>query len=367
MSSPSFFKPLNSVSDESCKAVNKDLVISAYNWVVEQLDVALGEFKEFRDGMDIKERKKYDKLVGKQIQTWNDNSYSVLDDVAQKEMDVIIAQRQKDMDDTTARFNNQKKDVDLLVELIEGNQFGAIPKNSKSKNKKNPDLQFKKASQQDENKDAISPQSEESTEHFKFEAGLGFSRQGATSNYSSQGPDLYASRSLQKAGPVDTFLSNGATASPYPPRGATASSFHQAGATATSVHQAGATASSSHQAGATSPFSPRAGAATSSFRPTRAEKRPNSTKSKNATSLMKGRGGDASLDLKDDDCTICFEEMHERDSLHLKNCWHRFHRVCINQWMESPGEGTSRSTCPICRTDIVEDGKSYKLVTKKKR
>ena len=85
---------------------------------------------------------------------------------------------------------------------------------------------------------------------------------------------------------------------------------------------------------------------------------------------MKGSGGDASLDLKDDDCTICFEEMHERDSIYLKNCWHRFHRECINQWMESPGEGreaASRSTCPICRTDIVEDDKSYKLVTKKKR
>ena len=33
------------------------------------------------------------------------------------------------------------------------------------------------------------------------------------------------------------------------------------------------------------------------------------------------------------ECSICFEEMHERDSFYLKNCWHRFHRTCINQFV----------------------------------
>jgi len=231
-----------------------------------------------------------------------------------------------------------------------------------------------------------------SSHHQTGAAASSSSRAGTAASFHQAGA---AASSLHQAG-ATTLYSPPAGASSSSRAGATASSLHQAGASASSFHQAGAATSSLHQAGATTSYSPRAGAAassrakataspqigaaTSSFRPTRGENLPNTRKAKKATSLMKGSGGsggDASLDLKDDDCTICFEEMHESDSIYLKSCWHRFHQECINLWMESPGEGTSRSsypgegtsssTCPICRMDIVEDGKPYKLVTKKKR
>ena len=121
--------------------MKKDLVILARHWVVEQLDVALEEFKKFRDGLDEKEREKYDKLVEKQNQKWSDYE---CEDLCFEEMDVIIKEIQKEMDDIIARHNYENKDIDSIVELIQGKQLGAIPKHKKEKihknKKKNKDI-----------------------------------------------------------------------------------------------------------------------------------------------------------------------------------------------------------------------------------
>jgi len=56
---------------------------------------------------------------------------------------------------------------------------------------------------------------------------------------------------------------------------------------------------------------------------------------------------------QDKDCSICFEDMDSEDSMYLQPCRHRFHKACINQWLESPGG--AGSTCPMCRNYIVKE------------
>ena len=149
------------------------LVISAHKWVVEQLDVVLEEFKEFRDGLEEKERKKYDNLVQEQNEKWRDFD---LGNLSFEELDVIIKEIQKDMDDIIARHNNQNKDIDMLVELIEGKKLGAIPKKKKekvSKSIKNQEKECKDANNENmSEKDISTLQSDEKVEQFKSEKSI---------------------------------------------------------------------------------------------------------------------------------------------------------------------------------------------------
>jgi len=52
-------------------------------------------------------------------------------------------------------------------------------------------------------------------------------------------------------------------------------------------------------------------------------------------------------DDADNNCSICLEDMNERDSRRLDPCEHKFHNACIEQWLSSPGG--AGNTCPICR------------------
>jgi len=52
-------------------------------------------------------------------------------------------------------------------------------------------------------------------------------------------------------------------------------------------------------------------------------------------------------DDTDNNCSICLEDMNDRDSRRLDPCEHKFHNVCIEQWLSSPGG--AGNTCPICR------------------
>jgi hypothetical protein len=50
--------------------------------------------------------------------------------------------------------------------------------------------------------------------------------------------------------------------------------------------------------------------------------------------------------LIDNDCSICFEPMTEKVAT-LLPCGHRFHRACINQWLN-----TGKMNCPLCRAAL---------------
>jgi len=57
----------------------------------------------------------------------------------------------------------------------------------------------------------------------------------------------------------------------------------------------------------------------------------------------------------DNNCSICLEDMTERDSRMLNPCRHKFHNHCINDWLDKPGGGGN--TCPMCRHFIVQEDK----------
>merc|ERR1712096_314139 len=57
----------------------------------------------------------------------------------------------------------------------------------------------------------------------------------------------------------------------------------------------------------------------------------------------------------DNNCSICLEDMTERDSRMLNPCSHEFHNKCINDWLAKPGG--AGNTCPMCRHFIVQEDK----------
>lgn len=57
---------LKEIFEDSRKALKKDLVVAANGWVVQQLDINLKEYIDFRDGLDEEEREKWDKMVKKE-------------------------------------------------------------------------------------------------------------------------------------------------------------------------------------------------------------------------------------------------------------------------------------------------------------
>jgi len=63
--------------------------------------------------------------------------------------------------------------------------------------------------------------------------------------------------------------------------------------------------------------------------------------------------------MRENECSICLENMAERDSRTLKLCSHKFHKQCINDWLAKPGG--AGNTCPICRHYIVQDDKFPEL------
>jgi hypothetical protein len=53
------------------------------------------------------------------------------------------------------------------------------------------------------------------------------------------------------------------------------------------------------------------------------------------------------LDIQDEDCSICIEELNECIML---DCGHKFHTECMNKWLE---EQAPAATCPMCRDDLL--------------
>eukprot|EP00092_Neocalanus_flemingeri_P039096 GFUD01042557.1.p1 GENE.GFUD01042557.1~~GFUD01042557.1.p1 ORF type:complete len:1549 (-),score=469.67 GFUD01042557.1:273-4919(-) len=55
----------------------------------------------------------------------------------------------------------------------------------------------------------------------------------------------------------------------------------------------------------------------------------------------------------DNNCSICLEDMMERDSRRLNPCNHKFHNQCIDNWLATPGG--AGNTCPMCRHYIIQE------------
>ena len=53
------------------------------------------------------------------------------------------------------------------------------------------------------------------------------------------------------------------------------------------------------------------------------------------------------LDVQDEDCPICMDELNECIML---DCGHKFHTECMNKWLE---EQAPAATCPMCRDDLL--------------
>lgn len=54
-------------------------------------------------------------------------------------------------------------------------------------------------------------------------------------------------------------------------------------------------------------------------------------------------GGD-----EENKCMICMEEFSEGDMLRTLPCLHRYHRQCVDQWLNRA------SSCPICKRDVTD-------------
>lgn len=55
-----------------------------------------------------------------------------------------------------------------------------------------------------------------------------------------------------------------------------------------------------------------------------------------------------SLNVKEEECSICMEELNECVML---DCGHKFHTNCMNKWLE---EQSPEASCPLCRDDLLK-------------
>lgn len=52
-------------------------------------------------------------------------------------------------------------------------------------------------------------------------------------------------------------------------------------------------------------------------------------------------------------CSICFNNIYDKDKYIITKCNHYFHKTCLNDWTKL------KNNCPLCRTDIVNNNKKY--------
>lgn len=56
----------------------------------------------------------------------------------------------------------------------------------------------------------------------------------------------------------------------------------------------------------------------------------------------------------DDTCVVCLNQLRMEDEVReLMNCYHVFHRECIDRWVEHDHHHESEPTCPLCRAPLV--------------
>lgn len=56
-------------------------------------------------------------------------------------------------------------------------------------------------------------------------------------------------------------------------------------------------------------------------------------------------------DMEGDFCCVCLSMLEEGEETRLLPCLHRFHRVCVDKWLDDG----CRKTCPVCRFLVQEE------------
>ncbi|KAK7264833.1 hypothetical protein RJT34_32445 [Clitoria ternatea] len=66
------------------------------------------------------------------------------------------------------------------------------------------------------------------------------------------------------------------------------------------------------------------------------------------------------LPQKEDTCAVCLNELKmEEEVRELVNCYHVFHRECIDRWLEHEHEHEKQKpTCPLCRAPLLTSSSS---------
>ncbi|RDY07324.1 putative E3 ubiquitin-protein ligase RHA1A, partial [Mucuna pruriens] len=79
------------------------------------------------------------------------------------------------------------------------------------------------------------------------------------------------------------------------------------------------------------------------------------TRDKDSTSLALTTFGEIveRLPQTEDTCAVCLSQMNPEDEVReLMNCYHVFHRECIDRWVEHEHENHN-ATCPLCRSPLL--------------
>lgn len=50
-----------------------------------------------------------------------------------------------------------------------------------------------------------------------------------------------------------------------------------------------------------------------------------------------------------EECSICLEEFADSENLKTPSCGHKFHIICLRQWVEKQD-----SRCPMCRNPVMD-------------
>ncbi|WVZ11641.1 hypothetical protein V8G54_016171 [Vigna mungo] len=59
------------------------------------------------------------------------------------------------------------------------------------------------------------------------------------------------------------------------------------------------------------------------------------------------------LPQTEDTCAVCLSQLEVEDEVReLMNCYHVFHRECIDRWLEHEHENHN-PTCPLCRAPLL--------------
>lgn len=56
---------------------------------------------------------------------------------------------------------------------------------------------------------------------------------------------------------------------------------------------------------------------------------------------------DTLLDAQDRSCLICLQDFDDGDECMVLPCFHRYHTLCVERWLED------NATCPSCRCDVA--------------
>ncbi|XP_022741708.1 receptor homology region, transmembrane domain- and RING domain-containing protein 6-like [Durio zibethinus] len=54
-------------------------------------------------------------------------------------------------------------------------------------------------------------------------------------------------------------------------------------------------------------------------------------------------------------CCVCLSSMEEGDDMRVLPCLHRFHRVCVDRWLNA-----CRKNCPVCRFSMGQEERFHR-------